>query len=933
MVLGILAHVDAGKTTLSEAMLYTSGQIKSVGRVDHQDAYLDNDAQERERGITIFSKQARMGDITLLDTPGHVDFSAEMERTLQVLDYAILVISGTDGVQGHTRTLWRLLRHYHIPTFLFINKMDLAGADHEAVQAQLKRELSDGCVDFSKEPYFAGNMDRNRSDKYDADSANDEESVSLEEFYEDLAVCKEELLMEYMDSGSIGQDSIADAIEERLVFPCFYGSALKLEGVDHLLDALRGYTKAKGYPKELAARVYKIGRDSRGVRLTYLKVTGGTLKVKERISYDGLEEKADQIRLYSGEKFDTADAVAAGEVCAVTGLTATYPGQGLWNEKTTSVPVLEPVLSYRIQLPQDVNPVEMMGKLKQLEEEDPQLHIVWNEELREIHAQMMGQVQIEVLTQLIKDRFGVVVVFGQGNIVYKETIATPVEGVGHFEPLRHYAEVHLLLEPGEPGSGIEVASDCSEDVLDLNWQRLIATHIVEREHPGVLTGSALTDVKITILTGRAHIKHTEGGDFRQATYRAIRQGLKSTESVLLEPVYAFTLEVPQDAVGRAMTDLKQRFGKFDTPEFLPGNEHMHDRSLARGMGVGHTFASECVTGMAVLHGTAPVATMQDYNTIVHAYTKGLGHLTLDLDGYDVCHNSEEVVARIGYDSEADTANPTGSVFCAHGAGFVVPWDQVPDYMHLDYVYTPDGEKPEDGIFYDTADQTFGPGGTFAVKKPNEAKSQTSWELDKELQQIYAREFGMSREDVEDQERRKWMKKKTNESKPNVVKYDKKGNPIYPARGPQEEYLIVDGYNIIFAWKDLNELSRVNIDSARDKLLDILSNYQGYKGCPVLVVFDAYKRKEHPGAKSKYHNLDVVYTKTDETADAYIERTVHEIGHKYRVTVATNDGLEQLTVMSQGALRMSAENLHQEIERLSRQEYEAYLSGQGQSRRK
>lgn len=933
MVLGILAHVDAGKTTLSEAMLYTSGQIKSVGRVDHQDAYLDNDAQERQRGITIFSKQARMGDITLLDTPGHVDFSAEMERTLQVLDYAILVISGTDGVQGHTRTLWRLLRHYHIPTFLFINKMDLAGADHEAVQAQLKRELSDGCVDFSKEPYFAGNMDRNRSDKYDADSANDEESVSLEEFYEDLAVCKEELLTEYMDSGSIGQDSIADAVAERLVFPCFYGSALKLEGVDHLLDALRGYTKAKGYPKELAARVYKIGRDSRGVRLTYLKVTGGTLKVKERISYDGLEEKADQIRLYSGEKFDTADAVAAGEVCAVTGLTATYPGQGLWNEKTTSVPVLEPVLSYRIQLPQDVNPVEMMGKLKQLEEEDPQLHIVWNEELREIHAQMMGQVQIEVLTQLIKDRFGVVVVFGQGNIVYKETIAKPVEGVGHFEPLRHYAEVHLLLEPGEPGSGIEVASDCSEDVLDLNWQRLIATHIVEREHPGVLTGSALTDVKITILTGRAHIKHTEGGDFRQATYRAIRQGLKSTESVLLEPVYAFTLEVPQDAVGRAMTDLKQRFGKFDTPEFLPENEHMHDRSLARGMGVGHTFASECVTGMAVLHGTAPVATMQDYNTIVHAYTKGLGHLTLDLDGYDVCHNSEEVVARIGYDSEADTANPTGSVFCAHGAGFVVPWDQVPDYMHLDYVYTLDGGKPEDGIFYDTADQTFGPGGTFAVKKPNEAKSQTSWELDKELQQIYAREFGMSREDVEDQERRKWMKKKTNESKPNVVKYDKKGNPIYPARGPQEEYLIVDGYNIIFAWKDLNELSRVNIDSARDKLLDILSNYQGYKGCPVLVVFDAYKRKEHPGAKSKYHNLDVVYTKTDETADAYIERTVHEIGHKYRVTVATNDGLEQLTVMSQGALRMSAENLHQEIERLSRQEYEAYLSGQGQPGRK
>lgn len=884
MILGILAHVDAGKTTLSEALLYTSGQIKSIGRVDHQDAYLDNDAQERERGITIFSKQARMDDITLLDTPGHVDFSAEMERTLQVLDYAILVISATDGVQGHTRTLWRLLRHYHIPTFLFVNKMDLAGADHDAVQLQLKKDLSDGCVDFSDEPYCGG-------------------VNASEAFFEELAVCKEELLTEYMDTGSIARECVADAIAERLVFPCFYGSALRMDGIGHLLDALHGYMKAKEYPEELGARVYKIGRDSRGTRLTYLKVTGGALKVKDRISYDGLEEKIDQVRLYSGEKFVTTDEVCAGEVCAVTGLTATCPGQGLGIEQTTSVPVLEPVLNYQIHLPQDVNPIEMMGKLRQLEEEDPQLHIIWNEALQEIHAQMMGQVQIEVLTQMIKDRFGVVVVFGQGNIVYKETIAKPVEGVGHFEPLRHYAEVHLLLEPGEPGSGIEVASDCSEDILDLNWQRLIATHITEREHPGVLTGSALTDVKITIVTGRAHIKHTEGGDFRQATYRAIRQGLKSTESVLLEPIYSFVLEVPQESVGRAMTDIKQRFGSFDSPEFVPGSD------------------------MAVLKGIAPVATMQDYSTSVHAYTKGLGHLTLELAGYDVCHNSEEVVERIGYDSEADTANPTGSVFCAHGAGFVVPWDQVPDYMHLEYTYeTGAVEKPEDGIFYDTADQTFGPGKVLSnIGKSNEGKSQTSWELDKELQQIYAREFGMSREDVENQERRKWMKKKTSESRPNVVKYDKKGNPIYPSRDPQEEYLIVDGYNIIFAWKDLNELSRVNIDSARDKLLDILSNYQGYKGCPVLVVFDAYKRKEHPGARSKYHNLDVVYTKTDETADAFIERTVHEIGRKYRVTVATNDGMEQLTVMSQGALRLSADNLRQEIERLEKAEYEAYLA--------
>ena len=887
--IGLLAHVDAGKTTLSEALLYATGQIRALGRVDHQDAFLDTDAQERARGITIFSKQARLRlqmtnesshseqtiGLTILDTPGHVDFSAEMERTLQVLDYAILVISGTDGVQGHTRTLWRLLRHYNIPTFLFVNKMDLPGADKEAVQQQLKTELSDGCVDFTKD--------------------------SGEAFFEEAAMGSEALLDEYMDQGSIAEEHLAHAVAKRELFPCYYGSALKVEGVKELLAGFAKYHRVPEYEDEFSARVYKIGRDAKGARLTYLKVTGGTLHVKDRISYDGLEEKVDQIRLYSGEKFETAEAVEAGEVCAVTGLTTTVPGQGLGAQQESSVPVLEPVLNYRIYLPDEVNAVEMMEKLKQLEEEDPQLHILWNEQLQEIHAQMMGQVQIEVLTQLIKERFGVVVVFGQGNIVYKETIAKPVEGVGHFEPLRHYAEVHLLLEPGEPGSGIEVASACSEDVLDLNWQRLIATHIMEREHPGVLTGSALTDVKITILSGRAHIKHTEGGDFRQATYRAIRQGVKSTESVLLEPVYAFTLEVPQEMVGRAMTDLKQRAGKFDSPEFGTGN----------GM------------DYAVLQGTVPVATMQDYSSEVHAYTRGLGHLTLELSGYDVCHNSEEVIAGIGYDSEADTANPTGSVFCAHGAGFIVPWDQVDAYMHLPRQFVPEEETqtPADGRSYETDGQSFGP-----VHR-QQSSGKTGWELDQELQQIYAREFGMSREDMEDQERRKWLKKKSDAPKPNVVKYDKKGNPIYPAKEPQEEYLIVDGYNIIFAWKDLNELSRVNIDSARDKLLDILSNYQGYKSCPVLVVFDAYKRKEHPGAKSKYHNLDVVYTKTDETADAFIERTVHEIGHKYRVTVATNDGLEQLTVMSQGALRMSADNLREEIERLSRLEYENYLASQ------
>ena len=879
IIAGILAHVDAGKTTLSEALLYLSGKIRKLGRVDHKDAYLDTSPLERERGITIFSKQAVLEfpetRVTILDTPGHVDFSAEMERTLQVLDYAILVISGTDGVQGHTRTLWRLLRHYHIPTFLFVNKMDLPGADKEVVQQQLKTELSDGCVDFTKD--------------------------SGEAFFEEAAMGSEALLDEYMEQGSIAEEHLANAVANRDLFPCYYGSALKVEGVKELLAGLAKYHRAPEYEDEFSARVYKIGRDAKGARLTYLKVTGGTLHVKDRIPYDGLEEKVDQIRLYSGEKFETAEAVEAGEVCAVTGLTTTIPGQGLGAQQESSVPVLEPVLNYRIYLPNEVNAVEMMEKLKQLEEEDPQLHILWNEQLQEIHAQMMGQVQIEVLTQLIKERFGVVVVFGQGNIVYKETIAKPVEGVGHFEPLRHYAEVHLLLEPGEPGSGIEVASACSEDVLDLNWQRLIATHIMEREHPGVLTGSALTDVKITILSGRAHIKHTEGGDFRQATYRAVRQGLKRARSILLEPCYEFCLEIPMENVGRAMTDLQNMGADFEQPM-------IEDK-------------------MAGIKGRAPVSTMRGYQKEVISYTRGFGNLVCSFGGYIECHNAEEVIAAYDYDSEHDLMNPTGSVFCAHGAGFIVPWDQVDDYMHLPRQFVPEEETqtPADGRSYETNGQSFGP-----VHR-QQSSGKTGWELDQELQQIYAREFGMSREDMEDQERRKWLKKRSDAPKPNVVKYDKKGNPIYPAKGPQEEYLIVDGYNIIFAWKDLNELSRVNIDSARDKLLDILSNYQGYKSCPVLVVFDAYKRKEHPGARSKYHNLDVVYTKTDETADAFIERTVHEIGHKYRVTVATNDGLEQLTVMSQGALRMSADNLREEIERLSRLEYENYLASQKQSK--
>lgn len=883
MVLGILAHVDAGKTTLSEALLYETGQIRSLGRVDHKDTYLDMDVQEKERGITIFSKQARIVkdglSITLLDTPGHVDFSAEMERTLQVLDYAILVISGTDGVQGHTRTLWRLLKHYDVPAFLFINKMDLDGANRENILEQLKSELGDGCIDFSKE--MLGE---------EKGAAPEEKSLWMEE----IAMCEESLLDSYMETGEVSLEEVKKGIADRKIFPCIFGSALKIEGVDRLMEVLERYTQQKVYPEEFAARVYKIGRDSRGNRLTYMKIMGGKLRIKDKISYEDLEEKADQIRLYSGDKFETCDEAKAGEVCAVTGLTMTYPGQGLGNCTDEKIPVLEPVLTYQVYLPVEVNPVEMMHKLKQLEEEDPQLHVVWKEELKEIHMQMMGQVQLEVLTRLIKDRFGVVVVFGAGNIVYKETVAKPVEGMGHFEPLRHYAEIHILMEPGETGSGIQVSSACSEDVLDLNWQRLVVTHIQEREHPGVLTGAALTDVKFTILTGRAHNKHTEGGDFRQATYRAIRQGLKSTECTLLEPYYAFTLEVPSECVGRAMTDLQQRHCQILPLEYKSG------------------FSGD----LGVLKGRGPVACLQDYMMEVHGFTRGMGHLTLELSGYDVCHNSEEVIEKIHYDSEEDTANPTSSVFCGHGAGFLVPWNEVESYMHMPRVYNPDKEqKQQEGHFYEGGASFHA--GNIPGKKQEEKKL-SSWELDKELQQIYAREFGMSKDDVEEQERRRWMKKKSQEEKPITQKYDKKGNPIYPKKKVLEEYVIVDGYNVIFAEESLRELSKVNIDSARDKLLDLLGNYQGYKNCRMMVVFDAYKVKGNRGTAGKYYDLEVVYTNTDETADMYIEKQVHLLRDKYRVTVVTNDGMEQLTVMSQGALRMSAAGLFQDMERLTKE---------------
>ena len=899
MVLGILAHVDAGKTTLSEALLYETGKIRALGRVDHQDAYLDTDAQERERGITIFSKQAQLDfdgiKMTLLDTPGHVDFSAEMERTLQVLDYAILVISGTDGVQGHTKTLWRLLNHYQIPTFIFVNKMDLAGADKEKIQKQLKNQLSDGCVDFSQINWVG--ISKN---------AGKIEELFSEDVYEEIAVCSEALLDSYMEKGKVSFEEIRGAIDTRFLYPCFYGSALKLEGVKELLEGIKTFAHGD-YEKAVAdeasmmdgfgALVYKIGRDARGARLTHIKVTSGKLRVKDKISYNGLEEKVDQIRIYSGEKFETVDMVQTGEICAVTGLDQTYPGMGLGINHAQTMPILEPVLNYQIIVPQGVNPVELMKSLKQLEEEDPQLNILWNEQLQEIHAQLMGQVQMEVLGRVILERFGVKVGFGPGNIVYKETIAKPVEGVGHFEPLRHYAEAHLWMEPGEPGSGISVFSNCSEDVLDLNWQRLITTHILEREHPGVLTGSAITDIKFTIVTGRAHLKHTEGGDFRQATYRAIRQGVKSTESVLLEPYYAFTLEVPSEQIGRAMTDIRSRFGKHEAPEYVTRDDG----------------------DVAILVGTAPVATMQDYMTEVHAYTKGQGQLTLELKGYDVCHNSAEVVERIGYDSEEDTANPTGSVFCAHGAGFVVPWNEVPDHMHLEYACDADGHvKQMGGLSYDLEQQAEELRELAERREADrlaKSASASSWELDQELQQIYAREFGMNKEDMLDYERKKWAKKSEKKEAVPHQKLDKKGNPIYPKKTILEELLIVDGYNIIFALPELKELSKVNIDSAKDALKDMLTNYQGYKGCRVMVVFDGYRKKGNPGSVEKYFSLEVIHTKQDETADAYIERTVHDLVSKYKITVATNDNLEQITILSQGALRMSASMLVQEMERV------------------
>ena len=843
IVLGILAHVDSGKTTLSEAMLYRAGVTRRLGRVDHKDAFLDTDALEKARGITIFSKQALLTagdtDITLLDTPGHVDFSTETERTLQVLDYAVLVVSGTDGVQSHTETLWRLLRRYHVPTFVFVNKMDLPGMERQELLPQLNRRLGEGFVDFGAE-------------QADRDEA--------------LALCDENLMGRVLDAGQLQDADLIPAIARRHVFPCWFGAALKLEGVDALLAGLDRYTRPAPALEAFGAKVFKVSQDEQGARLTWLRVTGGELKVKAQLTgeADGESwaEKANQLRLYSGAKYTLTEAIGPGQVCAVTGLTKARPGEGLGAERDSDLPVLEPVLSYQVLLPEGADVHAALGKLHRLEEEEPQLHVVWNETLGEIHVQLMGEIQLEVLRSLLAERFGLEVEFGPGGILYKETITEPMEGVGHYEPLRHYAEVHLKLEPLPRGSGMQFAADCREEVLDKNWQRLVLTHLEEKQHLGVLTGSPLTDVKITLIAGRAHLKHTEGGDFRQATYRAVRQGLMLAKSQLLEPWYAFRLEVPAENIGRAMSDIQRMEGTFDPPE--SGEE------------------------TAVLTGFAPVSTMRSYPMEVVSYTRGRGHLSLTLDGYRPCHNAQEVIAAIGYEPEHDLDNPADSVFCAHGAGFVVPWDQVRSHMHVDSGWGK-STRPEQEA---------------AVPQRRAMAYRATLEEDAELLKIFERTYGPIKRDPLAAFR----------------PVQKRERPDFAAEQWEiaPEYLLVDGYNIIFAWDELNALSKESLDAARHKLMDILCNYQGFQKCVLILVFDAYRVPGSPGSIEQYHNIHVVYTKEAETADMFIERVTHEIGRNRRVRVATSDGMEQIIILGHGALRVSARMFHEEVQNVEKQ---------------
>ncbi|MEG1992384.1 MAG: TetM/TetW/TetO/TetS family tetracycline resistance ribosomal protection protein [Acetivibrio sp.] len=859
LVIGILAHVDAGKTTLSEGMLYESGSIGKMGRVDNRDAFLDTYELERARGITIFSKQAliRLKDIriSLLDTPGHVDFSPEMERTLQVMDYAILVISGSNGVQAHTQTLWHLLKKYKIPVFIFVNKMDQEGTDKERLLGELRKRLEEGCVDFN--------------------------SQGTENFYENIAMSSEDVLDSFLETAVITTEQIRTLIQNRKVFPCFFGSALKLTGVKELLEGIEKYAVTPQYPPAaFGARIFKITRDKQENRLTYLKVTGGVLRTKMMLGEGETQEKVNQIRVYSGEKYETPGEVEAGMICAIAGPVHTYPGEGLGLETKENLPLLIPVLWYRLRLPDNCNPGEILPKLRQLEEEEPALHLIWKEELREIQCQIMGEVQIEILKSILWERFGIEAEFDEGNIVYRETIKDSVIGVGHFEPLRHYAEVQLLLEPGEAGSGLSFSQKCSVDVLDKNWQRLILTHLKEKEHKGVLTGSFVTDIKITLLAGRAHPKHTEGGDFREATYRAVRQGLRQADSVLLEPFYEFYLEVPEKMVGRAMTDLKAMYGNFEV--------------------------SECVQGITVLKGTAPVATMRNYQREFLSYTKGEGKLFLQVRGYQPCHNEEEVMKTMEYDPEKDMDNPTGSVFCSHGSGFLVPWDRVKEYQHIENKKNRE-EKNEPS--FSTA--------------PSLGREQEEGIGEEEVTQIISRTFYANSQE------------KVNENRKYSYKTQEKlvlsSTEIRKKKETGEEYLLVDGYNIIFAWEDLKELAKENMDGARGKLMDILCNYQALKGCQLIVVFDAYRVEGHQTEILEYHNIHVVFTKEAETADQYIERFAYQNGKKYEVTVATSDGLEQIIIRSQGCHILSAGDFAEEVFRICEKLREDYLDKQPKGR--
>ncbi len=840
ITLGILAHVDSGKTTLSEGLLYTAGELRRVGRVDHGDAFLDTHSLERDRGITIFSKQARLrladAEITLLDTPGHVDFSAEMERTLQVLDYAILVVSGSDGIQSHTETLWRLLEHSGVPTFIFVNKMDLSLSDRMQLMELLTARLHGNCVDFT--------------------------DITSEECTEALAVCDEALMQEMLEDGELKTETVAQAIAGRHVFPCSFGSALKMQGVAEFLELLQTYTMPRPALPEFAAKVYKITEDEQGRRLTHMKITGGTLRVRdilEGVTADGepWQEKINQIRLYSGTKFQPVEEAPAGTVCAVTGLLKTYAGQGLGAAQDTGSPMLEPVLRYSVVLPQEIDVHTALSALRKLEEEDPQLQVSYQPQLQEIHVLLMGEIQLAVLRHVLSERFSMNVDFAAGGVAYKETIAGTVEGMGHYEPLRHYAEVRLLLEPAPPGSGMKFTSLCREDALDRNWQRLILTHLQEKSHLGVLTGSPLTDMKISLVAGRAHKKHTEGGDFRQATYRAIRQGLMQAESVLLEPWYHFRLEVPSECVGRAITDLQLMNGKFESPETMGE--------------------------MALLRGRAPAAAMMTYSGTVMEYTRGRGKLSCTSAGYAPCANAEEVIAKIGYNAEADTDNSPDSVFCSHGAGVLVKWDEVANHMHTESWLRPESEDY-----------------TAPVNVPKSTKYSGSAAQDAELMQIFERTYGA----IQREERHALH----TEKRPPTPKPSRKPVPI--PKGP--EYLLVDGYNIIFAWDELKAIAKDSLESARQRMIDILANFQGFRKCRLIVVFDAYKVKGGKESVSEENGVSVVYTKEAETADMYIERVTHKLCRDARVRVATSDGLEQIIILGNGAYRVSAEEFRREV---------------------